>query len=386
MVKKYTRLLKRPDETFFLLGVRGVGKSTWIRNCFKQPPIYYDLLNEDLFSELLINKSLFYKQLSAEKAHTWVVVDEIQRIPGLLNECHRLIEERRLRFSLLGSSARKLRQQGVNLLGGRATQIELFPLLPEELADDFNLDSYLAMGGIPLIVTSPNPANRLKAYVQTYLREEIRQEALVRNIEGFTRFLPIAGLFHGQVLNIEGLARDAGVARSTVQGYLEILEETLLAYRLKAFEGRLRVKEKKHPKFYWIDSGLARAAKGQFGMVAPEERGALLEGVIIQIIRTYQSLRNDLYDDIYYWSVGRKESSIEVDLLLMRTKEIVAIEIKSSAIYNSSWTRGLVAVSELKGVSRKILVYTGERSFKTDNGVEVYAFEKFLELLRLGKI
>jgi predicted AAA+ superfamily ATPase len=151
-------------------------------------------------------------------------------------------------------------------------------------------------------------------------------------------------------------------------------------------QGRLRVKEKKHPKFYWIDSGLARAAKGQFGMVAPEERGALLEGVIIQIIRTYQSLRNDLYDDIYYWSVGRKESSIEVDLLLMRTKEIVAIEIKSSAIYNSSWTRGLVAVSELKGVSRKILVYTGERSFKTDNGVEVYAFEKFLELLRLGKI
>jgi predicted AAA+ superfamily ATPase len=386
MVKIYERLLKLPGDSFLLLGVRGVGKSTWIDVCFDQKPLSYNLLNEDLFSQLLVNKSLFYQQLVAERPSTWVVVDEIQRIPGLLNECHRLIEEKKLRFALLGSSARKLRRQGINLLGGRAVQIELFPLLPEELEGDFDLQRYLTVGGIPLIATSNDPANRLKAYVQTYLREEIRQEALVRNIEGFARFLPIAGLFHGQVLNIEGLSRDAGVARSTVQGYLEILEDTLLAFRLRAFEGRLRVKEKKHPKFYWIDPGLARASKNQLGALALEERGPLFEGFLIQVIRTYQSLRQNLYDDLFYWSVGRKESSIEVDLLLIRAKEIVAIEMKASANFNNTWIRGLNAVAELKTVTRRILVYTGERSFHLENGIEVYSLEKFLELLTLGKL
>lgn len=386
MIKKYRRLLNLPTDSFFLLGVRGVGKSTWIESCFQEQPIYYNLLSEDLFSELLVNKSRFYKQLSAARPATWVVVDEIQRIPGLLNECHRLIEERKLRFALLGSSARKLRTQGINLLGGRASQLELYPLVPEELGEDFDLNRYLDIGGIPLIATGVDPSIRLKAYVQTYLREEIRQEALVRNIEGFARFLPVAGLFHGQVLNIEGLARDAGVARSTVQGYLEILEDTLLAFRLKAFEGRLRVKEKKHPKLYWIDPGLARAAKGQFGQAAREERGALFEGFVIQLLRTYNSLGRCLYDDTFYWSVGSKESSTEVDLLLQRGNEKIAIEIKSGANFNASWLKGLTAISELKNVTRKILVYTGERSFLTDGGVEVTSLEKFLEMVSGGKI
>ena len=186
------------------------------------------------------------------------------------------IEERRLKFALLGSSARKLEAAGVNLLAGRALHRTMHPLTPAELGDDFDLDSALEWGTIPLVWVSDERREVLGSYVQLYLREEIRAEALVRNLPGFARFLPIAALCHGQVVNISGLARDCGVARTTVQGYLDILEDTLLAFRLPAFEARLRVRERRHPKLYWVDPGLVRAVKRQRGPVAPEERGALL--------------------------------------------------------------------------------------------------------------
>ena len=160
------------------------------------------------------------------------MVDEVQRLPGLLNEVHRFIEERRLRFALLGSSARKLRAAGVNLLGGRALWREMFPLTPEELGEDFDLDRTLEVGALPLVLDSDSPQETLRAYVQLYLREEIKGEALVRNLPGFARFLPVAGLFHGQLVNVSGIARDAGVARTTVEGYLGVLEDTLLVRRL----------------------------------------------------------------------------------------------------------------------------------------------------------
>lgn len=386
MVTKYSRLLLPPKDSFFLLGVRGVGKSTWVREHFKEAARNYDLLDETLYTELLANKSRFYEEIVGEARGAWVIVDEIQRLPSLLNECHRLIEERGIKFALLGSSARKLRSSGVNLLGGRAFSLELYPLTPEELGSDFRLDSYLQFGGIPLIAASPDPISRLRAYVQTYLREEIQQEALVRNLEGFARFLPVAGLFHGQILNVEGLARDVGIARTTVQGYLDILDDTLLAFRLRAFEGRLRVKEKKHPKLYWIDPALARAVKKQFGQPSPEELGPLFEGFIIQLVRTYHSLGNELYDEIYYWGVGKKESSVEVDLLLKRGSEFVAIEVKYSSNFHESWLKGLHAIAELKGVRRRILVYRGTRDFKTSSGIEVWSLMTFCESLSKGEI
>lgn len=386
MVTEYRRLLEVPKQTFFLLGVRGIGKTTWVRKGFKQAPLTYNLLDETLFTDLLQDRSRFYTELSGLAPGTWVVVDEVQRIPGLLNECHRLIEERRLRFALLGSSARKLRRAGTNLLGGRALALELFPLTPEELGADFNLDRYLTIGGIPLVVAAEDPLQQLRAYVHTYLREEVQQEALVRNLEGFVRFLPIAGLFHGQVLNVEALSRDAGVARTSVQGYLEILEDTLLAFRLPAFEGRLRVKEKRHPKFYWIDPALARAVKKQFGPPTPEERGFLFEGFVIQLVRTYQSLRQDLYDEMYYWASGRKDSAVEIDLVLTRPKEVLAIEIKSAPKFQNTWLKGLVAAEGLKGIARRILVYPGTRSFTLDSGIEVLTVTDFWKLLSLGKL
>jgi predicted AAA+ superfamily ATPase len=168
------------------------------------------------------------------KPGQWIWVDEIQRLPNLLNEVHRFIEDRRQRFILTGSSARKLRRTGVNLLAGRALTQTMYPLLPAELGRDFDLDAVLRFGSLAIVWDADSKREVLEAYVQTYLKEEIQAEALARNVAGFSRFLPVAALFHGQALNASALARDAGVFRMTVSGYLDILEDTLLAFRLPA--------------------------------------------------------------------------------------------------------------------------------------------------------
>lgn len=214
-----------------------------------------------------------------------MVVDEVQRLPSLLSEVHRAIEELGLRFVLLGSSARKLKAAGTNLLAGRALLRTMHPLLPVELGEDFNLDDVLRYGSVPIIWNALSRRDRLEAYTQLYLREEIQAEALVRNLAGFARFLPVAALFHGQVINVSGLSRDAGVARTTVTGYLDILVDTHLVFLLPAFEARLRVKERKHPKLYWTDPGVVRAMKREFHVPTPAEREPLLEGWVGELLR-----------------------------------------------------------------------------------------------------
>ena len=292
------RIARPPRGSFFLFGVRGVGKSTWARERL-QTAHRFDLLDEGLFQSLLADPSLFAGELRRLRRGSWVVVDEVQRLPNLLNEVHRSIEERGLRFALLGSSARKLKTAGTNLLAGRALWKTMYPLVPEELGPAFDLDDTLRFGTIPLVWTADDRAKTLEAYVQLFLREEIRAEALVRNLPGFVRFLPIAALFHGQVINVSSIARDAGTARTTVSDYLEILEDTLLARRLPAFAARLRVRERKHPKLYWVDPGLVRAVKKQLGPLAVEERGPLLEGWVHTLLRAYAEER-ELFDEIFY--------------------------------------------------------------------------------------
>lgn len=203
---------------------------------------------------------------------------------------HRAIEMQQLKFALLGSSARKLRRAGVNLLGGRALQKFMHPFLPHELGDLFSIERVLQHGSIPLIWNAEDRAEQLRSYVQLYIKEEIQAEALVRNLSGFVRFLPVAALFHAQVMNVESIGRDCGIARSTVEGYLRILEDTLLAFQLPAFEPKLRVRQRNHPKLYWNDSGLVRAIKKQLGPVAIEEQGNLFEGFIAQVLRNYHQL------------------------------------------------------------------------------------------------
>lgn len=341
----YRRLLVGPKTSFFLLGMRGTGKSTWASQTLPNAT-RVDLLSEATFQAYLVDPAKFARELAALKPNTWVVVDEIQRLPSLLNEVHRHIEARQLKFALLGSSARKLRQAGVNLLGGRAVERHLHPLLAAELGPDFSLERVLRFGSIPLVWQSEDAAERLEAYVQLYLRNEIQAEALVRNLPGFARFLPVAALFHGQVLNLESVARDAGVARSTVQGYLGILEDTLLAFRLPPFEGKLRVKERKHAKLYWADNGVARAAKHQQGAPTKEERGHLFEAFVVQTIRALHELGRCEYDEMYYWA--SHSFGVEVDVLLQRGRELIAIEVKAGADVRSDWFQGMNAIAELK--------------------------------------
>ncbi len=379
----FPRLLEAPRGSFFLFGPRGSGKSTWIRQLF--PDAHrFDLLQEGLFQSLLADPSRFAAELRSLPDAATVVVDEVQRLPALLNEAHRHIEERRMRFVLCGSSARKLKAAGTNLLAGRAVARNLHPLVPEELGDAFDLESALRWGSLPIVWAAADRNEALEAYAQLYLRQEIQAEGIVRNLPGFARFLPIAALFQGQVLNVNGIARDAGVARNTVTGFLEILEDTLVAFRLPAFQSRLRVREQRHPKFYWADPGLPRALKRQLGPLTNEERGAAFEGWLAAVLRAYRDYRR-LFDDWYYWAPG-KGSAVEVDFLLQRGDDIVAIEAKSGRQTTPADVRGLRALADLPHLRRRIVVYGGERPQRTEDGIEILPIGSFLDLLACGTL
>jgi len=373
--REYSRILTPPRGSFFLFGPRGVGKRTWLRAVF--PDAYrVDLLDEALFQSYLADAGRFAGELRGLAPGALVVLDEVQRLPTLLNEVHRHIEERHLRFILCGSSARRLKTAGTNLLAGRAVRRQLHPFLPEELGKDFDLEDALRFGTLPVIWMAPDRGEALAAYAQLYLREEVQAEALVRNLPGFARFLPVAALYHAQVVNVAGIARDAGAARTTVAAYLEILEDTLLAFRLPAYEAKLRVRERRHPKLYWADPGLPRAMKRESGPPGAEERGHLFEGWVAGLLRAYRDYRS-LFDDWGYWAAGNG-SKVEVDFVLRRGKELVAIEVRSGQKVFEADLRGLRAITDLPGVKRRIVVCRGDRKQKTADGIEILPVTIFL--------
>jgi predicted AAA+ superfamily ATPase len=377
------RVIQTPGQTFFLLGPRGTGKTTWLREVFPAAR-RFDLLDEGLFQRLLANPALFAAELRTVKSGTWVVVDEIQRLPNLLNEVHRMVEERGLKFVLCGSSARKLKKAGVNLLAGRALQRFLHPFVPEELGEGFDVEAALRFGLLPLVWSAEVREETLLAYSQLYLKEEIQAEALVRNLPGFARFLPVAALFHAQTVNVTNIASETGVARTTVNGYLDILEQTLLCFPLPAFEARLRVRERKLPKLFWADPGIVRSVRRERGVPAPEQRGALFEGLVAQTIRAYRDYRG-VCDDFYYWA-SADSAQTEVDFLLKKDAEFVAVEVKSGAAFAERWCRGLRAISGLKGLRRRMVVYPVGPRLRTEDGIDIVSFNEFAAMLSQGTV
>jgi predicted AAA+ superfamily ATPase len=313
------------------------------------------------------------------------VVDEIQRLPVLLNEIHRHIERRALRFALTGSSARKLRRSGVNLLGGRAIGLTMHPLAPAELGRDFALPAALRWGTLPVVLGSTDRDATLAAYARLYLREEIQNEALVRNLPAFARFLPVAALLHGQTLSVASLARDAGVARTTVEDYLSVLEDTLVAIRLPAFEARLRVRERAHPKLFWFDPGVVRALRGARGAPAAEERGALFEGLVLGLLRLYRSLGSLEGEGLAYWAPSGAVGT-EVDFVVSRGTEHVAIEVKSAPSARDEHMRGLRAIAPLKGLVRRVLVHAGAERGRTPDGIDVRGIAELATELHEGTL
>jgi predicted AAA+ superfamily ATPase len=260
----------------------------------------------------------------------------------------------------------------------------MFPFVPEELGSKFRLERALERGTLPLVHGAEEPEETLKAYVLTYLKEEIQAEAAARNLAGFARFLPIAGLMHGQTLNASALSRDAGVARQTVQDYLQILEDTLIARTLGAFEARLRVRERRAPKLYLFDPGVARALRHQLGPLHAEERGALLEGFVHTLLCFYAE-RSGLYDSIGYWAPAEARTT-EVDFVLTRGRVALAVEVKATRTLRPADVRGLRAVAELPGLVRRVLVFLGPERLKTSDGIDVLPFAAFAEELASGEL
>jgi predicted AAA+ superfamily ATPase len=375
------RIIKVPEQSFFLLGPRGSGKSTWLRSMFSDAHVI-DLLSEETYQRLLSNPGQFADELRYITTGGWVIVDEVQRLPDLLNEVHRFMEEKRLNFVLCGSSARKLKRNGVNLLAGRALRRFMHPFVPEELGGQFDLEEFMRYGSLPVVWDSKDKQETLSAYAQLYLKEEIQAEAFVRNLPGFARFLPIAALFHGQNINVTNIAREAQVARTTVTGYLDILEETLLCFRLPAYEAKLRVRERKLPKWYWCDPGIVRTMKRATGALVVEEKGALFEGMVAQLLRAYKDYR-DMFDNMYYWAPST-QSGLEVDFILVKGSGLIAVEAKSGNIFTDAWCKGLRAIESLKGVKRRIVVYQYGTALRTRDGIDVLPFKQFADELAAG--
>lgn len=389
-MKSIRRSLLAPENSFFLFGARGVGKSTWLKKNFPGA-LSYNLLDQRLFLSLSKDPGLLKDELLTLPRKTWVVLDEIQKVPSLLDVVHDLIEERALKFALSGSSARKLKRGGGNLLGGRAVTRSLFPFTTHELQDQFNLKSALNWGLLPLVQNSQKHSKDiLTTYFQTYIREEVREEGLIRKVEPFLRFLEIAGILNGEQVNSSSIAREAMISRSVVDQYFSVLEDTLLGTLLPAYRPKAKVREQGHPKFYWFDVGVARVAAGLTEQ-EPERDwlGRSFETLVLHELRSFLAY-NSLNLPIFYY---RTKSGVEVDFVVELKKatfskpaEIITFEVKLAPKWDSRWS----AVNPfLESTKVKIIgrcgIYTGNRRLSS-GGMEVYPFEKFIAALYERKI
>jgi predicted AAA+ superfamily ATPase len=346
-------------QSFFLFGPRGVGKTAWVRARFPDA-LVFDLLESETYTRLLAVPSRLADQIPAAYKG-WVVLDEIQRVPELLNEVHRLIEGRRLRFVLTGSSARKLRRRGVNLLAGRALTRFMHPLTAGELGRDFDLQRALRYGCLPFACTEPDPRDYLASYVTTYLREEVQQEGLARNLAAFTRFLEAASFSQGTVLNMAAVARESAVNAKVVEDYFGILEDLLIAVRLPVFTRRAKRRVVAHPKFYVFDAGVFRAIRPKGPLDAPEEIGGpALETLFLEQLRALNDYLALGYS-LHYW---RTATGDEVDFVLYGDKGLVAFEVKMSQRVRPDDLRGLRRFRETYPQAKAFLVYTGTRRWR----------------------
>lgn len=380
----YTRELPVPERSFFLFGPRGTGKTTWLRQALPDA-LWFDLLRTSAFLELSQHPDTLRQRVEASPANGWVVVDEVQRVPSLLHEVHALISEhgRRYRFALSGSSARKLKRLDVDLLAGRVINRQFFPLTAAEVGEPLALDDVLKVGMLPQVRSDRRHAvDIMDAYVDNYLREEVQQEALVRRLDSFARFLHVAALMNGQVVNLAGIARDAAVARPTVQGYFDVLTDTLIGYWLPAWRRRAKVKEVASPKFYLFDPGVARALAGRIREpIDRVERGFLLETWILHELRAAMALLN-VGGALSYWATP---SGGEVDFVWTRASRAVGIEVKASSIWKREFGASLKSMMSDGVIASGYGVYTGTDALK-DGPVRVLPVAMFLRELSKGTV
>ena len=361
-------------KSFFLFGPRQTGKSSLLRDVFPQAT-YIDLLEADTFRELTARpESLRQSRLPAHQ--TLLIVDEIQKLPLLLDEIQLLLDRNKtLRAILTGSSARKLKRGNANLLGGRAWTCALHPLVSPEIPAD-SLVQRINRGGLPAIFSSEDFAEELKAYVGTYLKEEIQAEGLTRSIEGFSRFLEVAGLSSGEQLNYTSVANDAQVPARTIREHYRILKDTLLGDELPAYQKTIKRKPVSTAKFYLFDLGVTNVLKKQSDLQAGSPAfGHALEHLVFLELRAFLDYeRRD--DALTYWR--SHQSQYEVDFMV---GDDVAIEVKSKTVVSPSDYTGILALSEERSLKKKIVVCREPRPRHTDEGIDVLPVEFFLKAL-----
>lgn len=372
----YSRLLSPPTQhSFFLFGPRGTGKTTWVKSQFPQA-LYFDLLKAETYASFLANPTRLEKAIP-NHFDDWIIIDEIQKVPELLNEIHRLIENKRYKFVLTGSSARKLRRGGVNLLAGRALIHNLYPLTAVELGEDFNLDKYLWFGGLPAVTGNNNEMEYLKSYVQAYLQQEIIQEGISRNLSGFARFLETASFSQASVLNVSEVGRESFMERKVVEDYFCALEDLLIGVRLPVFAKKTKRRLVKHNKFYFFDVGVYQAIRPTGPLDDPKMTGGVaLESLFFQNLRAINDYLKLDYQLFYY----RTATGVEVDFIAYGKRGLRAFEIKTKKNVSSPDFYGLRAFKKDYPSARGIMVYGGDHKMY-DYDIEVWPVTDALKFL-----
>jgi len=375
------RFLHIPKGSFFLLGPRGTGKTLWTKENFPEA-LGVDLLDPERLRGLLARPERLKELIAGAPDKKVVVVDEIQKCPELLEVAHELIErDHSLRFILTGSSARKLRRGGVNLLGGRASFTSLHPFMASELGEAFDFEAALRYGMVPVVWAAEDRERQAQAYNSLYIREEVQAEALVRTMGGFMRFLEVMSFSQGAVLNLANVARECQISRSTVEGHLHILEDLLLSWRLPVFARRAVRAVAVQPKFYFFDVGIYRANRP----TGPLDSKSDMEGTALKSLVGQHLVAWCAYSEgghkLSYW---RTRSGVEVDFVIYGETGLFAVEVKNTKAVRSADLRGLKAFGEDYPEASRLLLYRGKDRFVRD-GVLCLPCEEFLRGLRPGQ-
>jgi predicted AAA+ superfamily ATPase len=351
------RFFKAPKTNFFLFGPRGTGKSTFVHQHFKDA-IYIDLLDPERVRFFSAMPERLREMIEVQPEIGFIVIDEVQRVPQLLSVVHSLIEAKKgWTFVLTGSSARKIKQTGVDLLGGRAFLYTMHSFMAGELGRHFDFDKALLHGLLPVVVASEDPMEVLRTYAALYLREEVQMEGLVRNIGNFSRFLEAISFSHSSILNMSNVARECEVERKVVDGYVGILEDILLAWRLPIFTKRAKRELAAHPKFYLFDTGVFRSLRPRGPLDRPEEiEGQALEGLVAQHLKAWIAY-SKVKRELFFW---RTRSGVEVDFVVYGPDGLWAVEVKNSRRIHPNDLRGLRSFREEYPESKALFLYRGK--------------------------
>ena len=379
MLERILKLEEVKDDSLFLWGSRQTGKSTLLKMLFPKA-VVYDLLKSDVRMALQMRPALLREECELLDEGELVIIDEVQKVPALLDEVHWLIENKGLKFILSGSSARKLRRSGVNLLGGRALRKTLFPLVSAEIPD-FDIERALNHGMLPHHYLMDNPTMRIQSYIGDYLQQEIVEEAIVRRLDSFTRFLQVAALSSSEIVNYTNIARDCGISSKTVKEYFSILEETMLGFYLPSYTKVIKRRVIQSPKFYYFDVAIPNHLLHRVPLQQGTDiYGHALEHLVIQELRAYLSYRHP-DKTLSYWHT--LDNKYEVDAVIGQAN--VAIEVKSSKNISPKDTKGLKAFGEEYPDAKLYLLSMEERPRKLNN-IEVWPVEQFLKRLWNNKV